>query len=616
MSPIISCQNISKAYAGRFLFQDISFSVEEDEKVGLIGPNGSGKSTLLKILAGQTGPDEGSIVKRRDLRVAYLPQYHSFDREKSAQEIVLEGLRQDTHLESEQKLSKAQAMLSRLGFSEPDIKVSTLSGGWIKRLALALELVKEPELLLLDEPTNHLDLAGVLFLEDFLRNTQFPYVLVSHDRSFLENLATRVIELSSVYKSGFLSVKGAYSDFVVGKDEYLVTQSHEERALASKVRREVAWLMRGARARQTKSVSRIREAAKLQEELSEVKERNSQKVAAALDFTSSNRRTKELLVGKKLSKKYGDCTLFKDLDVILTPGLKLGLAGANGSGKTTLLKILAGQIEPDGGTIKRAEGLKVVWFDQMRDALDQTITLKEALSPIGDTVTFRGRPMHVASWAKRFLFRPEQLPMQVSYLSGGEQARIFIARLMLQEADLLILDEPTNDLDIPTLEVLEESLDEFPGAVVLVTHDRFMLDSISTHLLTLDGAGGARYFADYLQWQDVEGKEAKLAAKENKVLARENRTSNGDANSLGARDPKDRSLLPLSNNEKKELAGIEDKIMAAEEKVAHIKERMLDRAIASNHVKLAELSSEAEKAQADVDKIYARYAELEARSKF
>jgi ATPase components of ABC transporters with duplicated ATPase domains len=252
----------------------------------------------------------------------------------------------------------------------------------------------------------------------------------------------------------------------------------------------------------------------------------------------------------------------------------------------------------------------------MRDALDQTITLKEALSPIGDTVTFRGRPMHVASWAKRFLFRPEQLPMQVSYLSGGEQARIFIARLMLQEADLLILDEPTNDLDIPTLEVLEESLDEFPGAVVLVTHDRFMLDSISTHLLTLDGAGGARYFADYLQWQDVEGKEAKQAAKDNKVLARESRTSNGDANSLGSRDPKDRSHLPLSNNEKKELAGIEAKILAAEEKVAQIKERMLDRAIASNHVKLAELSSEAEKAQADVDKIYARYGELEARSKF
>ncbi|HNB14924.1 MAG TPA: ABC-F family ATP-binding cassette domain-containing protein [Candidatus Obscuribacter sp.] len=602
-APLITCQSLTKSYTGRTLFSGINFAVEDDEKVALIGPNGSGKSTLLKILAGLTDPDEGAVVSRRDLKVAYLPQYHNFDKEKTVLQVVLGDGKADAAAEA-----FAKATLTRLGFSQMDSLVKNLSGGWVKRLALAVELNKQPDFLLLDEPTNHLDLAGVLFLEEFLRQATFSFMLVSHDRSFIENIATRVIELSPTYKDGYLSVRGSYSDFVVGKQEYLAYQNNEEKALASKMRREVAWLMRGARARQTKSQHRIKEAGKLMEELSEVKLRNSQKVACALDFTSSNRRTKELVLGKGLSKNYGERLLFKNLDLILTPGLKLGLAGLNGSGKTTLLKIIAGKLEPDQGTIKRADGLKVVWFDQMRDALDQSLTLKEALCPHGDHVEFRGRSMHIASWAKRFLFRPEQLPLTLNYLSGGEQARIFIANLMRQPADLLILDEPTNDLDIATLEVLEESLDDFPGAVVLVTHDRFMLDSISTHILALDGMGGAEYFADYLQWQDNLGKRIRT----DKALVREEAPKNKPQDAALAND---RSGKPLSNNEKKELAGLEDKIAAAEEACDKLRARMDAPDIAANHVRLAELMQEVEAAKCAIDKLYERFAELDERSK-
>lgn len=617
-APLVTCQSLTKSYSARPLFKEISFSIEDDEKVALIGPNGSGKSTLLKILAGLVEPDDGSVVKRRDLKVAYLPQYHSFDKTLGVHDVVLASLKavEGDHDETGIMSARAAATLTRMGFNDLDLSVGTLSGGWIKRLALCAELVKEPDFLLLDEPTNHLDLSGVLWLEEFLRNASFSFMLVSHDRSFLENIATRVIELNSFYKNGFLSVKGQYHDYVLAKEEYESAQANEQKALASKMRREVAWLMRGARARQTKSSSRIKEAGKLADELEEVKFRNSQKLAAALDFTSSNRRTKELVVGKGISKTYTDNgvsrTLFKDLDIILAPGLKLGLAGTNGSGKTTLLKMLAGKLAPDTGTIKRAEGLKVVWFDQMREALDQTITLKQALCPIGDTVTFKGRPMHVASWSKRFLFRPDQLPMQVSYLSGGEQSRIFIARLMLQEADLLILDEPTNDLDIPSLEVLEQSLDDFEGAVVLVTHDRFMLDSISTHILALDGSGGAEYYADYWQWQDNLGKKSNR--KENRPRpSRPELAAEPEQSAVATVVKEETKTKPLSNNEKRELAGMESKIAAAEEKVVELKKSMEDKSIAHNHVKLAEIMQQVNHAKDEVDKLYMRFDELEQR---
>lgn len=623
MPVAITCQSVTKSYSARPLFKDISITIDDRERVGLIGPNGSGKSTLLKVMAGLINPDQGQVTTRKYLNIAYLPQDHFFDPQSTVRDIAVAALKPLFEDENERKIN-AEMSLSRVGFEDLDMLVSSLSGGWKKRLALACELAKDPDFLLLDEPTNHLDLDGVLWLEDLLKSSSFAFILVTHDRDFLENVTNRTVELNAIYKDGYLSCKGPYSAYLTARQEYMTAQTHEEQALASKVRREIAWLQRGARARQTKSQGRIRDAGKLMDEFAEVKARNNMTASVDIDFTASGRRTKELLVAKHISKTLGGKKLFSHLDVLLTPGQKLGLLGTNGSGKTTLLRILSGQMEPDHGTIKRADQLKIVWFDQNRDQLNKQISLKEALCPSGDSVVYRGRQIHVMSWAKRFLFRPDQLPLAVSYLSGGEQARILLARLMLMEADLLILDEPTNDLDIASLDVLEESLEDFPGAVVLVTHDRYMIDTISTRILALDGDGGAEYFADYSQWEtarssrsgkNFKAEREKLKAEKNAEQAYKNAEAAALANA--AADAAAKAAIakkPLSNNEKKELAGIHDKIEAAEKIVEDIKEKMSAPAVAANHVKLQEMMADLHKAEAEVARLYARWEDLESRS--
>lgn len=623
MPVAVTCQSLSKSYSSRPLFTDISFTIDEKDRLGLIGPNGSGKSTLMKILAGLVDPDSGSFTTRKFLKTAYVPQDNVFKPELSLREAVAETFK-DSQLDQSEIKTKTDVVLSRMGFADLDATVDTLSGGWKKRLGLACALVHEPDLLLLDEPTNHLDLEGVLWLENVLKSSQFTYIVVSHDRSFLENITNRTIELNACYKDGYLSVKSAYSDFVQARYEYMIAQSNEQQALASKARREIAWLQRGARARQTKSSSRIREAGKLLEELDDVKARNTVNSAPELDFTASGRKTKELLVATQIAKSYDKRSLFSNLDITLTPGSKLGILGTNGSGKTTLLKILAGFIEADKGTIKKADSLKIVYFDQSRQELNKNQTLKEALSGNSDTVEFRGRTINVIGWAKRFLFQAEQLRRPVSTLSGGEQARVLIARLMLQPADILILDEPTNDLDIPSLEVLEENLMDFPGALLLVSHDRFMLDNISKQLLALDGDGIAEYFADYAQWEKIYTKNGQIQNRAF-VLANQNKSDepskeNNSANTqLGNTQNQDTvnatsQLKPLSTNEKKELRTISQTIETAELEVEKIQARMHEPAVASNHVKLKEYMKELENAQKNVAKLYQRWEELEARS--
>lgn len=610
MSILLNCQSVSKSYSSRPLFKEISLGIDDSDKLGLIGPNGAGKSTLLKLFAGLETPDNGTIVWRKGLRAAYVPQDQKFPAKRTVVEILAESLGNLAENDIERQ-TRANITAAQLGFANPDQTADCLSGGWLKRLSLGCQLIKEPELLLLDEPTNHLDLEGVLWLEKLLSNSRFPFVLVTHDRAFLENVCNRVVELNPVYAEGYLSSQGAYSDFLLAREQYMGAQAHLEQAIASKVRREVAWLQRGARARQRKSQSRIQEAQKLFEQHAEVKFRNAQESASVdIDFNASGRKTKELLVARHLEKTMGEKRLFKDLSFILRPGTRIGLLGENGSGKTTLIRILTGDLAADAGTIKRADDLRVVVFDQNRAQLDQSKSLKEALCPSGDSVVFRDRSLHVATWARRFLFRSDQLNMPISYLSGGEQARILIANLMLRPADILILDEPTNDLDIPSLEVLEDGLLEFPGAIVLVTHDRFMLDNVSNNILALDGLGNARFFADYEQWQDnVDEKESQLQPVLQKTGARSKEQS---AAPEQVAQPQ-RKRRGLSTNEKRELAEIETKIETAENRVREIETQMLQPENASNHARLNGLMQELEAAKHAVEAVYARWQDLEER---
>jgi ATP-binding cassette subfamily F protein uup len=600
---LLSCESITKAFGARPLFEGLSFGLSEGDRVGLIGPNGSGKSTFLRILAGTEEPDGGIRALRRGTRLGYVPQDPAFSPGRTVEEILTDALASDPAEEFE-KATRVAVALGRAGFNDPAQSGDILSGGWKKRLAIAGELIKEPDVLLLDEPTNHLDVEGILWLEELLRSEARAYVVVSHDRWFLEHVATRMLEIDRRYPDGLFQAPGSYSDFLEKRDEVLRNQAEYQASLANRVRREVEWLKRGAKARTTKAKGRIQEAERLIGELAEVKERTGASVNArvGLDFNASDRKTKKLLVAQGLSKSFDGRKIVSGLDIKLTPGMRLGLLGPNGSGKTTLLSLLDGTLEPDAGTIDRAEWLKTVRFEQGRDSLDRSVSLRRALAPDGDSVLYQGRPVHVASWAKRFLFSSDQLDTQVSRLSGGEQARILIARLMLRPADLLILDEPTNDLDIPTLEVLEESLLEFPGALILVTHDRYLLEAVSTLVLALDGKGGAQYYADYPQWEERRG-ESQASGKASAPKA-----------ALGSSgSPKEEKPKRLSYKDKLEWEQMEGKILEAENALAATQQAVEDPAVASDSAKLQARCEALEKARLEVERLYARWAELEEK---
>src|SRR6266403_5806919 len=590
---LLSCEAISKAFGTRSLFDGLTFGLFEGDQAGLVGPNGSGKSTLLKILAGVTTPDAGTRSVRGGVRVGYVPQDPVFAGGGTVADVVRAAL---TGVDEEDRPGRLAQALGRAGFSDGRAAVDTLSGGWKKRLAIARELAAAPDILLMDEPTNHLDVEGILWLEDLLTERSRAFLVVSHDRYFLEHVATRMLELNRAYPDGLFQTDGSYSEFLARRDEFLRGQAAYQDALANTVRREIEWLRRGAKARSTKAKGRIKQAGRLIEELEDGRARG-RSATAGIDFTSSQRRTRRLLVAHGLSVSRGGRRLVSDLDLVVTPGTRVGLIGPNGSGKSTLLEVLAGIVLPDAGEIERADDLRVVRFEQERAGLDSAQSLRRALAPEGDAVTWQGRSVHVAAWAKRFLFRPEQLEVPVGHLSGGEQARILIARLMREPADLLILDEPTNDLDIPTLEVLENSLAEFDGALVLVTHDRFMLERVSTTIVALDGRGGTATFADYAQWEAAHSAVEPTPRKAPERIAEPPRSR---AKRLGYR-------------EQREWEGMEQAILDAERAVEACQREVDDPAIVSDPTALQQRYAALEAARADVDRLYARWAELEAK---
>jgi ATP-binding cassette subfamily F protein uup len=591
---LLSLDAVGKAYGTRSLFEGLSFGLFEGDHAGLVGPNGSGKSTLLKIVAGIESPDGGTRSVRSGVRIGYVPQDPVFAAGAIVEGVVAAALGHVDHGERSGRIARA---LGRARFTDAAAPVETLSGGWRKRLAIAREIAAEPDVLLMDEPTNHLDLEGILWLERLLAEEARAFVVVSHDRWFLEHVTTRMLELSHAYPDGLFQTDGGYSEFLTRRDEYLRGQAAYEESLANTVRREIEWLRRGAKARSTKARGRIQEAGRLVEALEDARER-SRGGTVGIELTASERRTKKLLVARGVTKALDGRPIVSGLDLTITPGMRLGVIGPNGSGKTTLLNLLAGTLTPDAGAIDRADGLRLVLFEQHRTALDPDESLRRALAPEGDAVTFQGRQVHVASWAKRFLFRPEQLELPVGRLSGGEQARILIARLMREPADVLVLDEPTNDLDIPTLEVLEESLAEFPGGLVLVTHDRFMLDRVSTAILALDGDGGAESFADYTQW------ETALAARA---------PSPREARPAPAA-PRERTRAPrLGYQEQRDWDRMEDAILEAEARLEACRQAAEEPAIASDAAALAERYAALETARAEVDRLYARWAKLEEK---
>ncbi len=602
MGTLVTCNAVEKHFGTRELFDGLSISFEDGERVGFLGPNGAGKSTLLKMLAGLEQANSGEVNRRRSARMVYLEQEDRFTDGATIEQVLTEALI-DQSMEAYERDTQVSITLSKFGYVDPNQRVDALSGGWRKRLALARAIIQQPDLLLLDEPTNHLDLEGIQWLENLLLTAPFSFIAVSHDRYFLDRVTTRVVELNPIYPDGYFSVSGNYSMFLEKRADYIQAKLAQEVTLTNIVRREDAFLKSKAKARRSKSKVRIEEAYKAKDELRDLKQRNAQAVAAGLDFQGTGRQSKKLLLTKGLAKSLGGKLLFKDVSLMLSPGMRLGILGANGSGKTTLVRVLTGDLSPDEGTVELAEKLRIVVFDQNRETLPQDVTLREALAGKDDHVDFRGRNFHISAWSKRFLFTMDQLDMPVRDLSGGEQARILIARLMLQPVDLLILDEPTNDLDITSLDVLEESLLDFAGAIVLVTHDRFMLDRVCTEFIGLCGDGSVGHYGDRTQWQSRNAGAVDDAAKKSKAKKTKGKAQQSKVQQGG-----------LSASEKSELRDMETTILEADERVEVCRKAMEEPDVAGDHIEAEKRWKEFHVAQQQVERLYARWEELEAKA--
>lgn len=578
--------------------------MNEQERIGLIGPNGVGKTTLLKIISGDIDSDGGELRFQKGLRIGYLAQDPILNDKQTILENVLEGT---TDLIEDEREAVAQQFLSKLSLNgsvgeiTPDRKVGQLSGGWKKRVALARELAKRPDLLLLDEPTNHLDVESIVWLEKFLARASFATMTITHDRLFLQRTSNRILELDPQHNMGVLSVDGDYEQYLKVRQATLEAQSNLEQNLRGQLRRETEWLLRGAKARSTKQKARIDRAASLKDEVAKVSQRNQQRFTK-LDFHGTGHAPKRLLEATNVTKSLGGQLLFENVDLLLGPNSRVGLLGHNGCGKSTLIKILLGEIEPDSGKVFAADSLQVAYFEQNRESLQPDVTLVKSIAPNGDQVVYRGQPVHVKGYLDRFLFRPEQMDMPVGRLSGGEQSRLMIAQLMLRPANLLILDEPTNDLDIATLNILEDCLKDYPGAVLLVTHDRYFLDQVAKTIIAFDprqhGSKELNVFSGLNQWE-----QWRAELSEDKPQTAANKPVGSTV-----------SQKKLGYLEQRELASMEKNIAKVESQLETLNKQCQDPANQSDATKLSELFTELSNKQQELDNLYLRWDELERKS--
>ena len=639
MGILLSAQGLTAAYGARTLFAEVSFTIEDGDRVGLIGPNGAGKSTLLRLLADAAAEQRigGAVSRRRGLRVGYLEQVPRFAPDATIASVVREGLAGglgealrvspgggdggDAEHPDWEREEQARQVMVALGFTgaadRPDIDeatpVATLSGGWQKRVALARELGRQPELLLLDEPTNHLDVESIEWLERLLARARYATVTVTHDRVFLQRVATRILELDRRNAGGLLAVEGNFEAYVRVKTANMEAQEQREVVLRNTLRRETEWLNRGAQARSTKQQARIQRAGELRDEVAGLGSRNVVR-ESALDFQGGETRAKRLIEAKGLAKRYGDRAIFEGANLLLAPGSRVALMGPNGCGKSTLIRVLLGDEPASAGTVKRADGLRVAYFAQDRGALDPELPVADTVCPDGDYVSFRGARVHVRGYLERFLFTTDQANLAVGKLSGGEQSRLLLAQLMLRPADVLVLDEPTNDLDLSTLAVLEDALVEHGGAVLLVSHDRRFVDRVATQLLAfapkLSGSAGQRNegadivpFASLEQWERWRAERAAAEeAARRQAMAAASLASTGGAKAARKK---------LSYRDQRDYDAIEAKIAEAEEALRKAVAESEVPENASHPTRLVALLASVAERQGDVDLLYARWAELE-----
>jgi ATP-binding cassette subfamily F protein uup len=594
MAPTIQLQKVSKSFGTKQLFSNLSFSIFPKDRIGIVGPNGAGKSTLIKILLGLEDPDEGSVQKAKNIVTSQVHQDTSFPPDDSIIDTVIHSISHS--ISTEEKLVAAQTVLAKMGFEDSYQKVSLLSGGWQRRLSIACGLVIKPDLLILDEPTNHLDIETIIWLEQYLLKSDLSYLIISHDRTFLERTTNKILELNHCFPNQTMSTEGGYDQHVVQKNNFLESQKKYGDVLVNKLKREEDWLRTSPRARTSKSKSRIDNVYSLRANLSAVKKRTSSN-DLKIDLDFSNRKTKKLVSLENTSLTRNNKLIIDNFNYDFRRGEKIALLGVNGSGKTSLLQIITEELLPTSGTIKKAHNLKIAYFDQHKQNIEQSKTLRYVLADGQDGVVYRDKIIHINSWAKRFGFDSSRLDTVVKNLSKGEQARLAISLFMRQEADVLVLDEPSNDLDIGTLEILEERLASFQGAIILVTHDRFMLKRICQTYLGIDSQSRVLSYMDFADWQ----KKNLLKKKKDKPV------KNITPEKIPVKKKK------LSYKEQLEYESIEKKIAQEEELLIKLQKELTEEKTIKDHHRMQEVSKKITKKQQLIEDLYKRWQELDSK---
>lgn len=590
---VLNIEHVSKIFGEKRIFDDVSYGIHEGDKIGIIGINGTGKTTLLKIIAGIEEPDEGQIIKQNGLRITYLPQNPEFPEGATVLSYVIDGkFQQEWNTESE-----AKTVLNKLGIADHDARIDTLSGGQKKRVALARTLINPADVLILDEPTNHIDNEMALWLEDYLNKFKGVIIMVTHDRYFLDRVTNKILEISHGKLYGYTA---NYSQFLELKAQREEMELATERKRQSVLRMEIEWAKRGCRARTTKQKARLERLEALKNGTAPVKD-----VTVELESigTRMGKKTIEL---HHVCKSYDDKTIIKDFDYIVLKNQRLGIIGPNGCGKSTLMKLITGVIEPDSGEIEIGDTIQIGYFAQEAEEMNTNQRAIDYIKDVADYVPTKDGRITASQMMERFLFDGNLQYTPISKLSGGEKRRLYLCKVLMESPNVLILDEPTNDLDIPTLTILEDYLDSFNGIIITVSHDRYFLDNLVDRIFVFEGNGYLKQYegayTDYL--------EARLRMEGGQDVTAEKKVANAKKTKSTGKDwKKDRpTKLKFSYKEQKEYETIDEDIAALEEKIESLDAEMLKNA--TNSAKLSEIMAKKEEAEAALEEKMERWVYL------
>lgn len=601
---LLNVENVSKTYMERAVLDDVSVGISDTDKIGVVGTNGTGKSTLLGIVAGVVSPDEGKVVQGNSLRISYLPQNPIFDMDKT----LLENITDTIYAGGDHwdKMGEIKANLSKFGIDDPECNPSILSGGQKKRAALVAAIMTPSDLLILDEPTNHLDSEMIEWLEDYLKRFRGAILMVTHDRYFLDEVTNQIIEID---KGKAYRYESNYSGFLELKQQRLDYEMAAERKAATLYKKDLAWILRGARARSTKQKAHIQRFEALRD-----RKRPEEERQVELSSLPSRMGNKTIILDK-VSKRYEERTLFRDFSYTFNKLDRIGIIGPNGCGKSTLLKVIVGAIQPDSGTVEIGQTIQIGYFSQENEALDESARVIDYIKDTAEYIRTTEGLVSASAMCERFLFTPDMQYAPIGKLSGGEKRRLYLLRVLMTAPNVIILDEPTNDLDIQTLRILEDYLDSFAGIIITVSHDRYFLDRVVTRIFAFEKDGtlfqSEGGYSDYLVHKEALGlsDSSQNESGGTKKSGSSNSDSEGDEKQKKGKYRAPREKTKLSYNEQKEYDTIEDDIEKLEERSAELESLMVG--AATDFPRLMELTKEKEEVDAEIERKMDRYIELQ-----